>query len=58
MSDGPSSSDLTNIVQEALGRKLPWWQRAVAWLRRIPANFFRMDGYWGGIIMRDPKNKP
>ena len=30
--------------------------RFVAWLRHIPANFFRMDGYWGGITMWD-RNK-
>lgn len=57
MSQPPTSSDLTKLVQQALNRRIPWYQRARLWLSRIKSRAATMGGYWGGITMRDPRDK-
>lgn len=60
MSQPPTSSDLTKLVQQALNQPIERpnvLTRILDWLKRVPANFFRMDGYWGGITMWDPRRK-
>ena len=53
------SQPMRDEVDAALGRKLPWRDRLVAWLRsKIPGleggeSGATNGGYWGGITMWD-----
>lgn len=49
---GPSSDDLERILDDALNRPVPWWQRLRAWLTRQRSRLATMGGYWGGVTMR------
>lgn len=57
MTEPPTSSDLTRIVQDALNQPEPWPRRILNLARRLPATLARMGGYWGGVTMRW-RNKP
>lgn len=51
------SEPIRATVDEALNRRVPWYQRARLWLSRIKSRTATMGGYWGGITMRDPRDK-
>ena len=55
--DGPTSSDLTRLVQAALRRSLPWHERLRLWLSRLKSRAATMGGYWGGVTMRWRRDK-
>lgn len=50
--DGPTSSDLTRIIHEALNRPLPWRTRLRELITRLRSRAATMGGYWGGVTMR------